>query len=363
MTATYRVRFADALTAGNLDEFALSGVACSTRVSAAGTLTATIPIARGNTALGARINAIKSAASSAVYVYRNGVPWWPGVLWTKNKTSDANGKPGVQIGAGTFESYLDRVQLGTDLAPLTGTDQLAIARSLLTDMQSDPYANMRITPDSLTATSGIIRDRVMYKAAARPSYLKMLSDLANLDSGFEFMIQVLVDPTTGARTRQIRLAYPTLATGTVHRIAKPGAILSYNFPEDGGRGGTYLMATGSGIASTVHKDTAMLNAGWPRTDLTTSYSSVTDPAVLEAHATADLALARVPVSVPAIRIRPDAADITPMSIGDTVKVTIKDELFGPPYYPAGFTGTYRLVGVTINAPERGKAETMDLILN
>lgn len=363
MTASYRVRFADALTDGNADEFALSGVACSTHIGAAGSLSATIPIARGNSALGARINAIKSAGGSAVYVYRNGVPWWPGLLWTKNKTSDANGKPTVQIGCGTFESYLDRVQLGADLAAMTSTDQLAIARSFLTDMQSDPYANMRITPDSLTATSGIIRDRVMYKAAARPSYLKMLSDLANLDQGFEFTVQVLVDPTTGARTRQIRLAYPTLATGTVHRIAKPGAILSYSFPEDGGRGATYLMATGSGIVSTIHKDTAQLNAGWPRTDLTTAYGSVTDPAVLEAHATADLALARVPVSVPAIKIRPDASDITPMSIGDTVKVTIKDELFGPPLYPVGFTGTYRLVGVSVSPPERGKAETMDLILN
>lgn len=361
MTA-YRIRLADALTDGNLNEFALTNVSCDVRINAAGGLSGNIPIARGNAALGARINALKSAAGTAVYLYRGGVLWWSGVLWTKNKACDANGRPTVQIACGTFESYLDRVALGADLAPMLATDQMAIARSFLTDMQADPYADMRIVPDA--TTSPVTRDRVEYKAAARPSYLKMLAELAGLDGGFEFAGQTTVDPTTGARTRRLRLGYPTLATGTVHRISKPGAILSYSFPEDGARGGTYLMATGSGIQSTIHKDTAMLATGWPRTDLTTSYSSVTDPAVLEAHATADLALARVPVSVPSIRIRPDAApDITPMSIGDTVKVTIRDELFGPPLYPAGFTGSFRLVGVSVAVPERGKAETMDLILN
>lgn len=360
--AAYRIRIADTLTDGNIDEFAMSGVTCDTRISAAGALSATIPTGRGNASLGSRIAAIKAAGGSAVYVYRNGVPWWAGVLWTMDETSDANGKPGVQIACGTFESYLDRVQLGADLPAMIGADQMDIARSFLTDMQSDPYANMRIVADTTTSPA-VTRDRVMYKAASRPSYLKMLADLASLDSGFEFAVQVTVDPTTGARTRRLRLGYPSLDTGTVHRIAKPGAITKYRIPRDGARSATYLMATGSGIVSTVHKDTAMLNAGYPRTDLTTSYGSVTDPAVLEAHATADLALARVPVSVPSIQIRPEAADITPMSIGDTVKVTIKDELFGPPLYPVGFTGTYRLVGVSVTAPERGKPELMDLILN
>lgn len=355
--SSYRIKVADALSDATLDEFDLAGVTCSTRISGAGTLTGNIPIAREDRIMGARIAALKTCAGTAIYVYRKGVPWWPGLLWTANSASDATGKPTEQIGGGTFESYLDRVFLGADLAPMAGADQLDIARSFLTDMQGDPYANMRIVPDALA--SGIPRDRVMYKAAARPSYLKMLADLANLAGGFEFGIQVTADPTTGIRTRQMRLGYPRLDTGTVHRVSKPGAIVSYVLPRDGARSGTYLMATGSGIQSTVHKDQAMLDIGYPRTDLTTSYGQVTDPAVLEAHATADLAQARVPVTVPSIKIRPDAApDITPMSIGDTIKVSIKDERF-----PNGFTGTYRLVGANLSLPERGKAEMLDLILN
>lgn len=356
MTAAYRIKIADALSDQNREEFALSGVRFEVRISAAGSLTANIPIARGDSAFGARIAAIKSSAASAVYVYRNGQPWWPGLLWNMVPTSDAEGKPGVAISCGTFESYMDRVQLRADLAAMTGADQMAIARSFLTDMQADPYSNMRIVAD--TTTSSVTRDRVMYQASSTPSYLKMLSDLANLDQGFEFAVQLLTDPTTGARTRQMRLGYPTITTAAVHRVSYPGAITHYSFPQDGSRGATYLQATGSGIQSTLHKDTAQLNAGYPRLDLTTSYSSVTDPAVLEAHATADLALARVPVVVPAITVRPDATDITPMSLGDVVKVTIKDELF-----PAGFTGTYRLVGVATSPPERGTSESMDLILN
>lgn len=356
MTAEYRIKFTDTLTDQPRDEFTLTGVSAETLLGAAGALTGTIPIARGDAATGARIAAVKSSAASAVYVYRNGNPWWDGLLWAKAITSDGTGKPGIAISAATVESYLDRVQLGADLAALTATDQLAIAKSFVDLMQTDPYANLRIVTD--VAMSGVVRDRVLYLASARPSFLKMLTDLATLDQGFEFQIQTVLDPTTGARTRRMRLGYPTLASGVVHRIDKPGAILDYSFPEDGTQGATYLMATGSGVQSTIHTDTAALGLGYPRLDATTSYSSITDTTVLETHATADLALAKVPVVVPVIRVLIDDTDITPQSIGDTVKVVIRDEIF-----PSGFTGTYRLVGVTTAPPERGQPETCDLTLN
>lgn len=361
MTAEYRIKIADLLTDGNLDEFEFTGVTAETRLGAAGALQGSIPIARGNRALGARIAAIKSSGGSAVHVYRNSVPWWDGVLWVKARACDEYGKPSVGITAGTIESYLDRVQLGTDLPAMLAADQMDIARSFIDHMKTDPYADLRITYDTTTSTR--TRDRVLYLAAARPSYLRMLDELATLDDGFEYSFAALTDPVTAARTRRMRLGYPILSTGTVHRIDKPGAIISYSFPEDGTRGATYLMATGSGAQSAIHTDAAALAAGYPRLDTTTSYSSITDPAVLETHAIADLALARVPVAVPTIRIRPDTTDITPQSIGDTIKVGIRDEHFGPPLYPVGYVGTFRLVGMIVSPPERGKPETHDLVLN
>lgn len=357
MTAAYKIKFTDALTDAPRDEFALTGVSCDVHIGAPGALTANIPVASGDYATGRRINAIRASGATAVYVYRNGIPWWAGLLWTKDKTVDAKGRPAVQIGAGTFESYLARVQLGTDLPAMTGADQMDIARSFLTHMQADAHANMGIIADA--TLSAIVRDRVMYLAAARPDYLRMLNDLAILDQGFEYLIQVLTDPTTGARTRNLRLGYPTITTAVVHRLSYPGAILSYDLPEDGSRGATYLMATGSGAQSTVHTDTAALAAGYPRLDATTSYSTITDATVLEAHATADLAQARIPFSVPQVVIRPDAApDITPAALGDYVHVAIADELS-----PTAFTGVFRLVGMNISPLERGKPETCALILN
>lgn len=355
MTA-YRIKFADLLTDAPRDEFSFTGVSLETRIGAAGAMSGRIPIARGDKTTGARIAAVQASGASAVYVYRNGVPWWAGTFWSKTLASDDHGRPSAGISAATLESYLDRVQLGTDLPPMTGTDQLAIARSLIDHMQADTHANILLTYD--TALSGVLRDRVAYTAASRPSYLKMLGDLATLDGGFEFTIQVLTDPTTGARTRRLRLGYPTLSSGITHRLSKPGAIWSYSWPEDGTRAATYLMATGSSAQSTVHTNAAALAAGYPRLDLTTSYGTITDVPTLEAHATADLALAAPPVTVPAVRVRLDATDLTPQSLGDAVRLTIVDELF-----PDGITATYRLVGMTITPPERGKPETCDLILN
>lgn len=355
--ATYRIKFADILTDRNRDEFALEDVRCGVRIGAAGSLTGKIPIARSDKDFGRRIAAVHASGASAIYVYRNGVPWWPGLLWTKTLASDEEGHPSVDIGGGTFESYLDHVELGTDLAALTGVDQLAIARSLLDHMQADPYSDLNILYDPLQV-SGVIRDRVPYQAASRPSYLKMLGDTASLDQGFEFTFDVIADPTTGARTRRMRLGYPTLSTGVTHKISKPGAIMSYSWPEDGPRAATYLMAQGSGATSTVHKNLAALAAGYPRLDASTSYTTITDATVLEAHATADLALAAAPVVVPAVRVRLDQTDLTPQSLGDSVRLRIVDELF-----PDGITATYRLVGMDIEPEQRGRPESCDLILN
>lgn len=352
----YRIRFADLLTDALRDEFTLESVQIETRLGAAGSMTGSIPIARGDFATGRRIAAVRASGASAVYVYRGGVPWWGGVLWGKVPASDESGKPTVAISAATFESYLDRVYLAADLAAMTGADQMDIARSFIDGMQADPAADLNLTYD--TIMSGVTRDRTLYTASSRPSYLKMLTDLASLDGGFEFAIQVLTDPTTAARTRRLRFGYPTLSSGLTHHLSKPGAILSYSLPEDGTRAATSLMATGSGVNSTVHTNAAALANAYPRLDLTTSYGTVTDVPTLEAHARADLALAAPPVIVPAARVRLDATDLTPQSIGDSVRIAVKDEL-----NPDGLSATYRLVGMTIAVPERGKPETCDLILN
>lgn len=356
MSTGWRVKFADLLTDAALDEFSVKSPSLETRLGAAGAMSAQIPIAPGDRTTGARIANVRASGASAIYVYRNGVPWWGGVLWSKSLASDERGMPAVALSAATFESYLDRVQLGTDLAAMPGVDQLSIARSLIDDMQSDPYADLNIVYDATTC--GVSRDRVAYTAASRPSYLKMLTDLAALDNGFEWTIQVLTDPTTGVRTRKLRMGYPTLSTGATHRLAKPGAILSYSWPEDGTRAATYLMATGSGVNSTVHTNATALANGYPRLDLTTSYSAITDTNVLNTHASADLAQATPPFAVPVVRVRLDATDLTPQSLGDSIRISIKDELF-----PSGITATYRLVGMTVTPPERGKPETCDLILN
>lgn len=354
--AEYRVKFARTLTDQVIGEFPFTGVSFENRVSAAGALSGYIPIAGGDKAMGARVAAVPASGASFAYVYRNGSPWWGGPVWGKTLASDEQGHPTISIAAATLESYLDRVQLATDLSAMLGADQLDIARSFITHLQADPYANVLLTCD--TIMSGVIRDRTPYTAAARPTYLKMLTDLAAQDQGFEFTSQILTDPTTGARTRRMRLGYPNLASGITHHLTKPGAIMSYSLQEDGTRAATSLMATGNGINSSVHTNATALANLYPRLDLTTSYGSITDLATLEAHAAADLALAAPPFTIAAVRVRLDATDLTPASLGDSVKLTIIDELF-----PTGVTVTNRLVGMTVAPDERGQHETCDLILN
>jgi hypothetical protein len=355
----YRVKFADTLTDVVRDEFPLTAPAFDVRISGAGELQGTVPIVRGDYSLGRRLQAIKSCGGSAVYVYRDGALWWDGLLWTIDRAKDGQGTPSMSISAGTAESYLDHTKLLTDLPPVLAADQLAIAGSFIDHLQADPYANLRITYDA-GQTSGVIRDRVAYQAAARPTYGQMLGDLANLDNGFEYLIRTLTDPTTGARTRRMRLGYPVISSATVHTLTEPGgAILSYSFSQDGSRGATYLTAQGNSASSSAHTDLAALAAGYPRTDLTTNYPNITDTTVLEAHAAADLARARVPVLIPQVKIRLDGApDITPDALGDYIRLNIVDE-----HFPDGIALTYRLVGMKVTPEQRGIPESADLVLN
>ena len=95
-------------------------------------------------------------------------------------------------------------------------------------------------------------------------------------------------------------------------------------------------------------------AGWPRLDGSSDYSTIDNLATLNAHATADKAGALRPVTIPSVRILASAG--LPI-LGSYVRLRIKDT-----YYYDGLTARYRVVGLKVQPPERGQAETADLYL-
>lgn len=361
----YRYEVASLLTDKTFDALPFPAATFDVRLSNPGSFQLGSPLGVASAKVGRRLQQVVGGAT-ALYVYRDNVCWWGGVLWIDIPAGDDNGNATWNLSAATFDSFLARVNFQHDFTTAAG-DPLDQVRALLADMQADPHADLGIVPDS--TVSGLTSPAVTYLASSNSSYGKGAADLASQDPGFEYYTSVSVDPSSGVRTRRLRLGYPQCGGSTVHHLTRPGSVLTYSLPRDATRGGTEWRAFGATantdstgasqpLASTVHQATAALAAGWPRLDAGNTYSSVTDAATLEAHAAADLAAGTTPVLVHAVNVRLDRTDLTPDSLGDTVVLQITDANF-----PDGYTQTSRLVGLQVQTRDRGQAEKATLILN
>jgi hypothetical protein len=97
-------------------------------------------------------------------------------------------------------------------------------------------------------------------------------------------------------------------------------------------------------------------AGWPRLDGTSDYTTVERQGTLDAHARADWTAARTPVEIPEVEVLL-GGNVTPALLGATVRVRIRDL-----WHPTTLDARYRVVGMSISPPERGRPETAKLFL-
>lgn len=360
---TYRYEVAGLLSDVTFDVLPLPSGTFDLRIGSPGAFSPGSALGVASKALGRRLAQVIPGAT-AMYVYRNDVPWWGGPIWTTTPAGDEKGNATWTFQAATFDSYPNRVNFQTDLA-LSADDPLNQARAFLSAMQADPLANISLTPDA--TVSGNLGAAVSYLASANTSYGQAIGNLATQSPGFDYTASVT--QAGGTRTRRLRLGYPTLGSGILHRLTRPGNILTYSLPADATLGGTECRAFGASTdasvtgtsqptVSTTYLAAQQLAGGYPRLDFGNSYSTVSDVPTLNAHAQADLAAGTTPVTIPAITVRLDHTDITPDCLGDQVLISITDA-----NYPDGLQVTARLVGIQVTTPDRSTAEVATLVLN
>lgn len=367
-TPLYRYEVANLFNDETFDVLPLPACQFDVRIGQPGSFSLPSPLGVANRQLGRRLQQVVPGAT-ALYVYRNRDLWWGGITWIVTPAGDQNGNATWTVQASTFDSYMARVNFQHDLTVNAG-DPLDQARALLSDMQSDPAADIGLIAD--TTRSGLSSPATTYLASSNSSYGAPVTALSSQDPGFDYACQTTVDPTSRLRTRRLRLGYPQLGGSTVHRLDRHpngGNILTYSAPQDATVGGTECRAFGatsnSNQAGTsqpsvsgLYVASARLAAGWPRLDFGNMYSSISDVPTLNAHAQADLAAGTTPVTIPQITVRLDQTDITPASLGDTAVVSIMDA-----NYPDGLSLTCRIVGIQVNTADRANAEYATLILN
>jgi hypothetical protein len=372
---TYTYLFCDLRTDTLLAELPLAGVSYSYELNGIGTLSGTIPYNEETLPLDPET--ASTPGRTAVYVDRDGVLVWGGIIWTRQDV-----KGGRAIQASEFLSYLQhryvKKTLSTDTSLLIDPryvdkggqrlygDQMWIVWSLMRYAQDQAGGNINIDVNPLAGPPHGITRTVSYFGYERPEIYKAIAELAAADDGFDFGIEI--GWTTAAnndpprRYRRIRTWYPrrgrtAAESGLVFsKGGGHGSIITYDWPEDGTAIVTEMsgLGAGSGEARIVKTASAqdMLDAGWPLLEGVATYEDVVDEAQVQGMTNADLTARQQAQAQPRFEV---VADGDPAfgsySVGDEALFVIDPE----PQSPRGREGVLRIVGIentATNGPER-----------
>lgn len=366
----YTYRFANLLSDSDIAELELSNVKFDRRIIQPGSFTATIPVTNLDTA-----DQVKKIvpARTVVHVYRDADIWGTYIIWQVRVSSSSRGPVVVNLTGATLESWLYKRIIDIDVS-FEDEDQYDIARTLLDNAQTGwtPYesaANLGIIASS--NMSGVLRDRT-YRLSDGISVGQRLEELANVDNGFEYMIQTYSDLSLGYRVRKLVLA-ETLGEGYGDVVfAYPGSILSYEIDYDAADSATAFWTRGdtidddtTGSSQSLITPAPALSAeylenAFPHLDKVIDYTSVTLLQTLENYAIwwRDNRSGIWVVPVITINTVDVPTIITPNTLGSSAQFTIEDEFFRH----GDFSYEGRVVGIEVQPPERSRSESIRLVV-
>jgi hypothetical protein len=348
----YTYLVADLRSGEIFDELPLTEVTFSRALNDVGELRGQLPLGDPRVPA-AEIRAMTEPARSAIYVDREGVLVWGGIIWTTRYTASTKT---LEIGAADFLSYLDHRMLidldGEDgpvahLPPITFTDtpQLEIVRGLVDYAQRTPPGNIGL--EVVTPPVSSAPRTVVYAPAELKKVTDAIRDLADLDGGPDFTCEVTYGPD-GLPRRMVRVGDPYLGRqGTPHVWEYGVNIVDYAWPRDGAGLATRIFTVGAGSAEeqvmAFAEDTGAYERGWPILEDSASYTDVTDEAMLQSYAYAEQASRSGPVVLAELTVR---ADIEPelgtYDVGDDARFVIEDT-----YFPEGIDVYLRIVGFEV----------------
>jgi hypothetical protein len=360
----YTYYTADLATGAITDELPLYDVTFSTELNEAGEFRARLPL--GDPRVGVhRPRELTEPGRAALYVERDGVLVWGGVIWTVKYTS---ADQHLEIGAAGFLSYFDHRRvlpadfdpdapdLGSVTVPFTDRDQSDIARALVAIAQAHPGGDIRVRPES-TALSGITRTLV-YPGSDLKSTGEALRELASLEEGPDFLFDMAYG-SDGRPVRRLRVGTPHLGQqGTPHVWEYGANLIGYTWPADGASTASRVFALGEqgGEGSQLVAVAEDRTTGRPLTETEVSYVHLTDAELLHSQARSALAAVSAPVVLPELTVR---ADLEPVlgsyQVGDDALVVIKDVFF-----PEGIRFGVRITGIEVTPGNDAGEEQVQL---
>ena len=304
---------------------------------------------------------------TALFVDRNGVIVWGGLLWTVKAQSDvgqAGGRVGsrIDLGGSTFWSILNRLLINSTLS--YNTDQLTIFENVLYwafNTKTDASGNL--PPITLPSgnTSGVTRER-NYKAHEMKVVGEVLEQLSDVNNGFDFYVNCTYDSSSNP-TAEIKLYYPEKGrrTDTVLELGRNISQLTWSI--DATRQANAAIAIGKGdgeSAITSRKnDTSLMGVGsYPLLERKHSYTSVEVQGTLDDHADMDLLKYKYPVKNPKVIVITNPIDdpVGTLTVGDEVRI-IADLGYEQ------VDSWHRITELSIQPPDLNYAEKLVLVFS
>lgn len=372
---TYTYRFASLLSDADLTELELSNVKFDRRIIVPGSFTASFVVS--NTDLATEVRKVVPG-KTIVHVYRGADIWGSYIIWQVRIKSASPGNTSVELVGASLESWFYKRIVDID-SSYNDVDQIDIFRDLVLNSQIgwSPYvdsANLNISVQD--GSTGVLRDRT-YLLSEAATVGQRIEELANVDNGFEYMIKTYIDSETNTRVRQMAWGYPEInSTQKAAMFEYPGNISSYDLSYDSTEAATAFWVRGDSIDSDVTEDAeplitaspalsaTFLEAGWPHLDKVIDYSSVSDLATLQNYANWWRDNHAGLVFIPQIEINANTLDVpfSPNELGGYATFTITDHFFPLINGEPTFSGQFRIVGIEVTPPERGRPETIRFIV-
>jgi hypothetical protein len=354
--AEYTYLLSDLRTNAVLATLPLTQVSYDKRLNGVGTFSGSLPLGDARVA---ELDPFGSTqpGRTALFVDRDGVLDWGGILWTRRYDSASSA---LELQAQDFWSYLShRIVIPRGSEPIPGQvtydatwDEVAIARDLVGRMQELSGGDIGLQLAGSTS-SGVTTNGYAFADNDHKPYAEAIQTIAQAQAGFDFGSDAIYD-SAGNPQKFLTFSYPrrgatVASTGLVFEL--PGQILNYRWPEDATAMANSILVYGTGYGGTMATgsaaDTAMVAAGYPLLEVSPSDKDVGDDATLAIFAQAYLAAYRQPVVLPELDVDPGQDPVLgAYTVGDECRVRILDRRF-----PEGIDEYFRIVQIKVTPQE------------
>ncbi len=355
MTTTYRYLFVDLLSNAVIGELPLTGVGFTQQLNQPGNFQGHLLLS-GINSYQFNVDPSTIPAHCGLYVDRDGILVWGGVIWGRTYNSTAQT---LTFTAREWLSYFERRRV-SQTVNYTNIDQLVIAKDLIVNAQAEPYGDIGVLYNSEgQTTSGILVDRVYYDYELK-NVFQAIQDLSRQSDGFDFHIDIEYDNITGLPAKYFNTYYPR--SGEIYSAGNlnipvfefpAGNMVEYEYPEDGAVAANKIYATGAGSNEgkliAIATDATKFATGWALLEDAVNYSDITDQTVLNTLAIGQVTAVSYPPTTLKIVV---PAYVDPVygtyEVGDDARIIIKDDRF-----PNGLDEIYRIVASSVQPGEDG----------